>query len=485
VDSNDLPRRWRVSVGRTAVLLELSGTVWVGILTDRLWQAGALERIDGEDFRDWLARHGCQEQARQSVFVKCWYDAVIAYENGDPRRPRISAAVALYAMFRAFFTYKGSFAYQMGHEIGDAWVGPVVQALIERGVTFHFFHRMWDLVPGIDETGRKVVESIVVERQLPDTTGHDLFTTLAGTGRKVWPCRPTFAGEARLDLARRETDDFYGHDSGDRVALTRGVDFDDVVCTVPLDALPHQAPSCYRAQRSWQLMHDHIESVESLSLRLWFAWPLARLGWPYLEPILSGADWPFSTWEDNSQNLGYEDFPPDDRPAAIATVFGSLRAPAKSPAPGPAGRRWALRQQAHAVRHVRRYMRGDVAMLWPRLLAPDGSMRYEAFYRPTSPSSSEASIAGRSRLRWQLVRANTGPLERYVLALPGTLRHRLRPHETGYDNLVFAGDWTRNGLEVGCAEGAVMSGLQAARALCGHPTVIVGEQDMALGMFRA
>ncbi len=72
-----------------------------------------------------------------------------------------------------------------------------------------------------------------------------------------------------------------------------------------------------------------------------------------------------------------------------------------------------------------------------------------------------------------------------MLALPGTLRHRPRPHETGYDNLVFAGDWTRNGLEVGCAEGAVMSGLQATRALCGHPTVIVGEQDMALGMFRA
>ena len=86
-------------------------------------------------------------------------------------------------------------------------------------------------------------------------------------------------------------------------------------------------------------------------------------------------------------------------------------------------------------------------------------------------------------MRWQLLRANAGPLERYVLALPGTLHHRLAPHETGFPNLLFAGDWTRNGLEVGCIEGAVNSGLQASRALSGHPVTILGENDFEFGMF--
>jgi hypothetical protein len=35
----------------------------------------------------------------------------------------------------------------------------------------------------------------------------------------------------------------------------------------------------------------------------------------------------------------------------------------------------------------------------------------------------------------------------------------------------------RNGLNYGCVESAVMGGLQAARALCGYPEVIVGEED--------
>ena len=51
---------------------------------------------------------------------------------------------------------------------------------------------------------------------------------------------------------------------------------------------------------------------------------------------------------------------------------------------------------------------------------------------------------------------------------PGTDRYRLRPDESGYDNLVLAGDWTDSGLNAGCIEAAVLSGLQAANALLGR-----------------
>ena len=41
---------------------------------------------------------------------------------------------------------------------------------------------------------------------------------------------------------------------------------------------------------------------------------------------------------------------------------------------------------------------------------------------------------------------------------------------------MFAGDWTRNGFDAGCVEGAMTSGMLAAQAICGAPAddVIAG-----------
>lgn len=64
-----------------------------------------------------------------------------------------------------------------------------------------------------------------------------------------------------------------------------------------------------------------------------------------------------------------------------------------------------------------------------------------------------------------------------MLTPPGSVQYRLRPHESGYENLVLAGDWTKIGLDGGCVEGAVMSGMQASRSICGTPGVIAGEDE--------
>ena len=45
---------------------------------------------------------------------------------------------------------------------------------------------------------------------------------------------------------------------------------------------------------------------------------------------------------------------------------------------------------------------------------------------------------------------------------------RLRPDRSGYANLAVAGDWTDCGVNAGCIEAAVVSGLQAANHLLGH-----------------
>jgi len=45
----------------------------------------------------------------------------------------------------------------------------------------------------------------------------------------------------------------------------------------------------------------------------------------------------------------------------------------------------------------------------------------------------------------------------------------LSPLDMTFDNLTIAGDWTATGLDSGCIESAVMSGLLASHALSGKP----------------
>ena len=75
---------------------------------------------------------------------------------------------------------------------------------------------------------------------------------------------------------------------------------------------------------------------------------------------------------------------------------------------------------------------------------------------------------GAAALETQHVSVNIDPSDRYVQSVPGSDRYRLRSDESGYDNLVLAGDWTDSGMNAGCIEAAVMSGLQAANALLGR-----------------
>jgi len=91
-----------------------------------------------------------------------------------------------------------------------------------------------------------------------------------------------------------------------------------------------------------------------------------------------------------------------------------------------------------------------------------------------------SDAAGADRLAAQHWVANVEPSERYVLSLPGTTELRLPKgmKGSGFENLHLAGDWTRNGINAGCVEAAVMSGLQASRAISGHPATIIGEADL-------
>ena len=80
-----------------------------------------------------------------------------------------------------------------------------------------------------------------------------------------------------------------------------------------------------------------------------------------------------------------------------------------------------------------------------------------------------APLEGEARFATQFWTANVNPSDRYVLSLPGSLKHRISPLDNSYDNLTIAGDWTDCGFNEGCVEAAVMSGRLAAHAISQSP----------------
>ena len=144
-----------------------------------------------------------------------------------------------------------------------------------------------------------------------------------------------------------------------------------------------------------------------------------------------------------------EQRPPNTVPTPEAEKYVMI------PARARARRRVIADAVAHLDRNVAIFLPGAVdngRFCWELLCGLDGA----------DPDN------GAQALATQHISVNVDPSDRYVQAVPGSDRYRLRPDESGYDNLVVCGDWTDCGINAGCIEAAVISGLQAANALLGH-----------------
>jgi uncharacterized protein with NAD-binding domain and iron-sulfur cluster len=191
-------------------------------------------------------------------------------------------------------------------------------------------------------------------------------------------------------------------------------------------------------------MIDHLATVATQSMQLWLRASEDDLGWPQPGTTMTGYVDGFDTWASMPQLLDVEDWPAHDRPEAVAYFCNTLDG-----AWPPAGD-WAEHSVAETARvraTAERFCRDDLRVLLPRF---------------------EPDTLWGGGLDAQYVRANVDPSDRYVQSLPGTDKYRLRPDESGFDNMVLAGDWTDCGLNAGCIEAAVLSGLQAANALLGR-----------------
>jgi len=237
-----------------------------------------------------------------------------------------------------------------------------------------------------------------------------------------------------------------------------GKDFDLVVLGISIGAFPYIAPELSDASAKWKAMVENVQTARTLAMQLWVNKDISELGWTMKSPILDAYAQPFNTWADMSQLICREDWGNEVR--SIAYYCGPLEDSVPH-------------EDAVQVVHDRAkaWLSQFSGLHWPLGCSP-GSTTDLDFKNLADPGDG----VGDKRFDAQFFRANVDPSERYVLTVSGSTDFRLKPGESGFDNLYLTGDWTRNGFNAGCIEATVMAGMECANAISGFPalTDIVG-----------
>jgi uncharacterized protein with NAD-binding domain and iron-sulfur cluster len=438
-------------------LIDLVTTNLRGIIADRLLtHADGLAAINDVDYRQWLRRHGAAPETVDCAIVRGMYDLVFAYEDGDPGRPRFAAGLGLELATRMLLGHRGAIFWKMQAGMGEVVFAPLYQVLARRGVEFRFFHRVDNLRLG--DAGASIA-AIELGRQAEVTAGAGNYRPLVDVGGlPCWPDRPLIDQLVDGDAVHDAPLESHWCERDDRgsTTLVAGEDFDVAVFAISLGMIPYVCRELIERSPRWRAMVERVGTVATQSFQIWLRDDERALGWPGPEGVtLSGFAEPFDTWASMNHLLSREQWPSEERPRTIAYFCSALGGSPVSAADA-AGASETVR--AAAIR----FLETDLPALWPGAVDASGAFRWERLVG--------ADGEGAERFDGQYWRANVDPSDRYVQSLPGTDSYRLPPGDTGFDNLVVAGDWTDCGLNAGCVEAATRSGILAARAVAGRHT---------------
>jgi len=441
-----------------------------GIRFRLIFDPRGFDAIDDYDSREWLRLNGASRESVDSAFMRSLYDLAFAYEGGNPDRPSIAAGSALRGAMRAFFTYRGAFFWKMRAGMGDIVFAPLYEVLRRRGVHFEFFHKLTRVrLSPRDAEGDPHVAALDFDVQVRTRDGGEYRPLVDVQGLPCWPSRPDYGQLIDGERVHAERWDFESQwdarRSGTRT-LRVVHDFDLVILGVPVGTVPHVCQEILERDERWRDMVQHVKSVPTQAFQVWMSRDTRSLGWKGGQVNVSGFVKPFDTWADMSHLAIEETWPTS--PASIAyfcNVLEDVR--------GGEGADFVDQQHEKVRANAVRFLDRDVTHLWPTSRSQGGGFSWESLL---DGDRQESGRSGPSSFGSQFWTANVRPSERYSQALPGSACHRISPLDRGYDNLTVAGDWTRCGLNMGCVEAAVMSGMLAAHAIAESPSLsdIVG-----------
>lgn len=483
---DDLVAHWKTTIledpeaRRLFLTLDLGIACIRGALKGRLLTNG-LDVIDDKDFLEWLTENGAQfASLEESAILRGLYGIPFAFEGGDPAKPNFAAGAALRSLTRIFFGYKHSYAFRMQSGMGEIVFTPLYKVLRARGVKFEFFHRVKNLGLSADHRHIERVD-IAVQARTKGGFPYDPLVKVPLPGNVAFECWPSEPLWEQIESPAPLAGDpgFESRWSHYMPVETKTLrfeqDFHKVILAIPPSAIAGVCKELVEAKPRWQRMVENVKTTRTLAAQIWMNDDKKAIGWDmekrFSEDALAGAyEHPINILMDASVILKTETWS-EHAPKYLAYFCGPMKDDPEEP------KDWHAAEYPEGERQKVVGIAGDwygkfTRELWPNATQADnpGAIDWQKAFDPKNR-------IGSTRMEGQYFRCNISPAERYVLSVAGSTEHRIASGESGFANLFLAGDWTRNGLNVGCVEAATVSGMQAARAIAGFPEVIPGERD--------
>jgi uncharacterized protein with NAD-binding domain and iron-sulfur cluster len=453
-------------------VLDIFGAACRGIWSDLVLPDEPLESLDDNDFRAWLIKHGADPQiVNTSSVVRVLYDTLFQYLDGDVTKPSYAAGTGLGVIMRLVGTYKGSMMWDIQAGMGEVLVAPLYKHLVATGVNFKFFRKVTSLELSADDL---LVQTIRMDRQA-DIQNGDYQPTFELDGLAVWPSEPLWGqlvnGQAMQAANVNFESYWYNWPAAGQEVLQLGTDFDTAILAISLGAYKPlngaDVSMCAQLIEKSQRFADYVQNVgvvPTQSLQLWCDPTSATLGWTTGKAAtVSGPEY-LNIWADMTQVLAFESWPASSKPQSLHYLCGTYKTTLFRESASNKG------VPAQAFNEIRTqtiaWLNSSSYCLWP-LADQNGAFNFDVLH-VTAPAT------GPARFDQQFWRANIDPTECCTLSTAGTTRYRLHPDETGFANLILAGEGSRHGFNTTAIEGAVMSGAAASRAICGQPVNIIG-----------
>lgn len=470
IQDEELRYRWEII---DLVIAIMVGTIRFGLA----YHPKGFDAIDDYECTEWLRMNGASEKSIQSSFVRGLHDLAFAFGPDGPM-PGLAAGQAIRGSLRMLFTYRGAIFWKMRAGMGDVVFAPFYETLKNRGVRFEFFHRLVNVgLPDQNELSADdswYVDTLEFDVQAKIRHDGEYQPLIDVRGLPSWPSAPDWAQLEDGDRLNEEGLQFESH--WDRRCAGKKTlkvidDFDFVVLAVGIGAVPEVCSEIIARDERWRQMVRHVTTVETQAFQLWLNEDMPALGWKEPPVNISGYVHPFNTWADMRQLIPMEDWP--TAPGAIAYFCNALP---DDPELDPADSEYPKRRNDQVRSNAARFLNEDIRLLWPQAVTEDGDFRWELLMDASDEREPGGRQDGEERFDTQFWVANVNPSDRYVLAPPGSLKHRISPLDLTYDNLTICGDWTDAGFNEGCVEAAIMSGRLAAHAISANPPLeeIVG-----------
>jgi uncharacterized protein with NAD-binding domain and iron-sulfur cluster len=465
---------------RLLILAELGVTTMKGILSDDISTRG-FDSVNNEDLKDWLKRHGLHPASSWTPPLRMFYDMAFSYKKGDMSsnaNAQFAAGVALRSILRIVAAYKEAPWYFMKGGMGDVVFAPFYIALKKLGVKFEFFSETLELNLSTDKKSIarvKILEQAMLKSPLVEYA--PLIKVPNLPDQAYWPTEPLYdqinEGTAlqgsvanHLNFEERTSpNSTQGWAEWSSLVhpkerlLERIIDeatasnpnmFDDVVLAISVGALAPITKELSDESAQWKSMLS-MQTIATQNFQAWLTDDLTSLGAAHsgLNPIIASFEEPYSTICDFNQTLSVEAWEYRDSLGNILKPKSVLYAYSCS----------ADGVGMPTATHVREWISKHWAEMFPNTKdIATNKVNFNAFFAPPLK-------VGDERANYIYARRNDYGASRYVSSMPGEISKRIETDKSGFENLFLAGDWTKNGLDVGAVESAATSGVLAAKAL--------------------